>query len=110
MMKKFGIRGFLEVFVGGCLLLTAVTLAVRCEMLKTEYREYRDGVFARGYETVIAGLSAYLKSGDAGGASGMAAGLYALPLSVREEETARRFFSDMAAGAYDADAKERAAA
>ncbi len=101
-------RSFFAFFVMGILAVTAFYFFADGRMVRKEYEEYRDGMFARAYETVLGDLGAYLKEEDGAAASRIVSGLSALPLSEGEVETVRRFSEDMTRGLYDGEAKERA--
>ena len=63
-MEKFGWRGFCEIFVAGVLLITAGYFAVRHQLIAEEYTTYRDGIFARAYESITLTLATYLETGS----------------------------------------------
>lgn len=107
-MERFGWRGFGEIFVAGILLLTAGYFAVREHTVTTEYHEYRDGIFARAYESVMEGLGHYAETGDIQSAARLADRFAELPLSEEEIGTVRQFLSDLTAGPSDSGAKTRA--
>ncbi len=101
-------RSVFSLLVIGVLTLTVLYLYADRNMVRKEYTEYRDGIFARSYETLLADLSTYLEEEDGTLCSRITAGLSSLPLSDREVDTMRRFAEDMAAGLYDETAKTRA--
>ncbi|MBE6622524.1 MAG: hypothetical protein E7630_06230 [Ruminococcaceae bacterium] len=99
---------FLIVLLVGILTITSVFFYANYRIVKTEYHEYRDGIFTRAYESLLSDLTAYLRNEDEAVASRVVARLAELPLSDGEVETARKLASDMAAGAYDHEARSRA--
>lgn len=107
-MEKFGRRGFFEVVIGAILLLLIGYFAVAAYTIKNEYEAYRDGIFTRAYEGTMTSLCDYLEGEEASLSSLLAGRLSELPLSAEEQAIARRFTADVAAGAYDSEAKERA--
>ena len=92
----------------GILTLTTIFFYANYQITKTEYHEYRNGIFTRAYESILSDLTAYLKTEDEAIASRVVARLSELPLSDGEIETARKLANDMTAGAYDPEAKSRA--
>jgi len=92
----------------GILTLSTIFFYANYQITKTEYHEYRNGIFTRAYESILSDLTAYLKTEDEAIASRVVARLSELPLSDGEIETARKLASDMTAGAYDSEAKSRA--
>lgn len=101
-------RSFFAFLVIGILLLTTFYFFAQYRITKTEYYEYRTGIFTRAYESILADLSAYLQTEDTALASRIVARLSELPLSSEEENIARLLAKDMAEGAFDREAKRRA--
>ena len=95
-------------FLVGILALTSIFFYANYQITKTEYYEYRSGIFTRAYESILSDLTTYLKTEDETIASRVVARLAELPLSDGEIESARKLASDMAAGAYDSEARFRA--
>lgn len=107
-MEKFGWRGFCEVFVAGILLITVGYFAVRYQVIREEYTTYRDGLFARAYESLTLTLGAYLEDGDAAVLPSLSDRFAELPLSAEENSRIRQFLADIAAGSSDSEARARA--
>ncbi len=103
------LRSFFTVLTVGVLLLTTVHGYATAYLVRSEYHAYRDGLFARSYESALQLLSDYLRTGEGDG-PGLTARLWELPLSDGERETVRRLTADMAAGKTDEAAKKRATA
>ena len=108
-MKRFGFRGFLEIFVGAGLLLCLVTVAAQYSIVNEEYRRYRNGTYAYAVEGTIAALSDYVTEGEASLALRVEDMLTLLPLSESERLIAAQFLKDMKAGEEDPEAEARAA-
>ena len=94
----------------GILTVTTIFFCANYQITKTEYEEYRNGIFARAYESVLSDLAAYIQTQDEALSSRVVPRLWELPLSDEEIEAVRRFASDMAAGAYHEAAQARALA
>ena len=107
-MEKFGWRGFCEIFVAGVLLITAGYFAVRHQLIAEEYTTYRDGIFARAYESITLTLATYLETGSPDLAPQLADRFAELPLSGEETGRVRQFLSDMTDGQTNDEAKARA--
>ena len=102
------IRSFFTALAIGVLALTNLYVYANGKILQKEYDEYRDGIFARSYESAIADLGSYLQSRDGEIASRLTARLSELPLSEEELEAVRLLSRDMTAGKEDAEAEKRA--
>jgi len=102
------LRSFLTLLAVGVLTLSLVFCYANMKIIEKEYRHYRDGVFARAYESLLSELIAYRRSEDGSLSARIASRLAELPLSSGETDLARRYIADMAAGAYEAESKKRA--
>ncbi len=100
----------LPLFLVGILTITTIFFCANYQITKTEYEEYRNGIFARAYESVLSELAAYIRTQDEAISSRVVTRLWELPLSDEEIDTVRRFASDIAAGVYHEAAQARALA
>ena len=64
----------------GILTLTTIFFYANYQITKTEYHEYRNGIFTRAYESILSDLTAYLKTEDEAIASRVVARLSELLL------------------------------
>ena len=107
-MRKISLRTCAEILTVGILLLIAGMYAVKYYLSVKEYDEYRGGIFARSYESLLSVLSEYRTTGAPYLSSQISFCLASLPLSAEEEDAAARFSSDIHDAEYDSEAKSRA--